>query len=441
MNEVKPKILVVDDEPNNHRVYERTLEPLNLQFVKAMSGQEALVFAFKYDFFLILMDVQMPCMDGFETASLLLDHPKTCHIPIIFITAFARDETYEFQGYANGAVDYLVKPINEEIVKSKVSIFLELYQERQELNRVCEIRAKAEEELRVHKDQLEVLVQQRTAALQNSINELTEAQAQLIRSEKMASLGRLVAGIAHELNTPIGICVTSASFLQGKMDALSKVFAEGGMRKKDLANFIDEGPQSTQIILSNLGRACELIDSFKLVAGDVSNDKVRPFKLHVCINRVLRSLAPQTARGEHKVSLEGDRELTIESYPGAISQIITNLVMNSIIHAFDDVVHGHIVIKAVCEKDRVKLTYSDNGKGMGDESTRLIFEPFFTTRRGNGGKGGSGGTGLGMYIVYNLVTQTLHGDIMCTSEVGKGTEFVITFDLKTTQPQQLLVGE
>ena len=111
------KILIVDDEPNNHRVYERTLESLNLEFVKVLSGQQALSVAHRHDFFLILMDVQMPEMDGFETASLLLDHPKTSHIPIIFITAFDRDESFEFKGYASGAVDYLVKPINDDILK------------------------------------------------------------------------------------------------------------------------------------------------------------------------------------------------------------------------------------------------------------------------------------------------------------------------------------
>lgn len=143
MVSTNPKILIVDDEPNNLRVYERTLASLDINIVKANSGQEALAVAHKFDFALILMDVQMPCMDGFETASLILDHPKTCHIPIIFITAFARDETFEFKGYATGAVDYLVKPINEDVVRSKVSIFLELHKEKQLLNQACKVREKA----------------------------------------------------------------------------------------------------------------------------------------------------------------------------------------------------------------------------------------------------------------------------------------------------------
>lgn len=133
MQENKPKILVVDDNSNNHRAYERILEPLNLKIEKAMSGQKALEVAYLHDFFLILMDVQMPEMDGFETASLILEHPKTKHIPVIFITANAKDDIFEFKGYKSGAVDYLTKPINEDILRSKIKIFLELFRQKKQL--------------------------------------------------------------------------------------------------------------------------------------------------------------------------------------------------------------------------------------------------------------------------------------------------------------------
>ena len=133
MTETKPKILIVDDEPNNHRVYERILEPLNLDIVKALSGQKALEVAHRQDYFLILMDVQMPNMDGFETASIIHDHPKTSHIPIIFITARQKDEIFETKGYQTGAVDYLIKPVNDDILKSKVAVFLQLYEYQQQL--------------------------------------------------------------------------------------------------------------------------------------------------------------------------------------------------------------------------------------------------------------------------------------------------------------------
>jgi two-component sensor histidine kinase len=133
VQESSPKILVVDDNTNNHRAYERILEPLNLDIKKALSGQKALEVAYLHDFFLILMDVQMPEMDGFETASLILEHPKTKHIPIIFITANAKDDIFEFKGYKSGAVDYLTKPINEDILQSKIKVFLDLYKQKKQL--------------------------------------------------------------------------------------------------------------------------------------------------------------------------------------------------------------------------------------------------------------------------------------------------------------------
>jgi len=210
MSIVRPKILIVDDEPNNHRVLERILEPLNLECIKVMSGQQALGVAHRHDFFLILMDVQMPEMDGFETASLIFEHPKTSHIPVIFLTAFARDETFEFKGYASGAVDYLIKPINDDILKSKVDVFLTLYRDRVALDEALKARTIAEQELNLHKDHLEELVAARTLELQASVEHQIQIQRQLIESEKMASLGRLVAGISHELNTPIGVSLTAS---------------------------------------------------------------------------------------------------------------------------------------------------------------------------------------------------------------------------------------
>jgi len=421
-----PKILIVDDEPSNHRVYERTLESLNLEFVHVLSGPQALAMAHKHTFFLILMDVQMPGMDGFETATLILDHPKTNHIPIIFITAYARDEVFEFKGYASGAVDYLVKPINDEIVLGKVKVFLDLHKDKNNLNKECQFRKKIEKELRVDKSQLEDIVSKRSVELQNSIQNLVQAQTQLVESEKMASLGRLVAGVAHELNTPIGVCITASSFLHESMDTLIAAYKNGQMKKTDLNNFISKAPQSTDIILSNLNRASDLITNFKLVAVDISSDMVRQFNLHEYISKVVHSLHPETRQGNHAITIEGHHALMVETYPGTISQIITNLVMNSLIHGFNEEKSGNITIKLSCFEDRIGLNYSDNGSGMNEEVKSKIFEPFYTTRRG------SGGSGLGMFILHNLVTQTLSGEISCQSKQGEGTHFNISFPKKMT---------
>ena len=417
------KILVVDDEPNNLRVYERTLTPLKIEIVKALSGQEALAVAHKHDFALILMDVQMPCMDGFETASLILEHPKTCHIPIIFITAFARDEVFEFKGYASGAVDYLVKPINEDIVRNKVSVFLALHKEKLELDQACKVRAMAEAELKIHKEHLEELVTERTQELQHSIENLITTQNQLVESEKMASLGRLVAGIAHELNTPIGISITGASFLHEKILQLKKRFDQGEIRRKDLIDFIEYAPQSTEIILTNLDRAAEQITNFKLVAVDQTSERKRHINLISYIKKVVKSLSPAIKAAHHTVEVVGDNVVELNTIPGDISQIITNLVMNSIAHAYQKNEQGNMLITVEQIKNTVSLNYSDDGQGMDKSTSKMIFEPFFTTKRG------SGGSGLGMYIVYNLVNQSLSGKISCVSKLKQGTQFLMEFPL------------
>ena len=420
MQEFNPKILIVDDEPNNHRVYERTLESLNLTFVRALSGQQALAIAHRHDFFLILMDVQMPGMDGFEAASLLLDHPKTCHIPVIFITAFARDETFEFKGYSSGAVDYLVKPINEEIVRSKVSVFLELYKEKMRLNHACIVRKKAEEELRFHKDKLEIIVRERTEELQSTLNNLLGAQDQLVESEKMASLGRLVAGVAHELNTPIGICITASSYLKDENADVNQAINSQHLTKKKLDKYLVSTDQSLGIILANLERASELISNFKLVAVDVSSEEMREFNLLDYIKRTILSLKPEIRRTCVEVIVSGDESIVVHSNPGAWSQIITNLILNSLNHGYKNKQPGKIFIDLSLQAESIDFSYKDEGSGMDPQVAAMIFEPFFTTKRG------SGGSGLGMYIVYNLVTQTLGGEIRCHSDLGKGCSFQIS---------------
>ena len=268
------------------------------------------------------------------------------------------------------------------------------------------------------------LVSQYVTARKQHAEELLHKDEALLRAEKMAALGRLVAGVAHELNTPIGVCVTAASFLQEKANALVQGYSGGSLRKQDFDEFIEVVPISTDIIASNLDRAAELISSFKLVAVDVSSDIKRKFNLHAYITKVVQSLYPETKRFNHKICIQGDSELIVETYPGSISQIITNLVMNSIIHAFADQESGCICIDIVSNKNKVGLIYSDNGKGLTAESAKMIFEPFYTTI------GGAGGSGLGMSIVYNLVTETLKGTVDCTSEPGNGITIEILIPIK-----------
>lgn len=252
---------------------------------------------------------------------------------------------------------------------------------------------------------------------------LKETQNQLVESEKMAALGRLVAGVAHELNTPIGICITALSYLQDKTADFNDAFISGALKKRDFSEFVGVSTQSTEILSANLARASELVRNFKLVAVDISHDMVRSFNLSAYLGKVLQSLYPEIKRAQHQIDITGDTTLKVKTCPGTLSQILTNLVMNSLIHAYDRGHQGHITIDICTQNEQVLLVYQDNGKGMCEQTRAMIFEPFFTTRRGDGG------SGLGMHIVYNLVTQTLEGSVTCASTVGEGTTFRIVFPL------------
>jgi signal transduction histidine kinase/purine-cytosine permease-like protein len=265
----------------------------------------------------------------------------------------------------------------------------------------------------------EAQLQEKAQQLEQTLQNLKQAEAQLIQTEKMAALGGLVAGIAHEINTPIGIGVTAASLLLEKTTAFSELFENGIMKRSELGNFLDVAQQSAQMTFTNLNRAAELIQSFKRVAVDQSSESRRVFNLADYLDEVLLQLSPKLQATSHRVKVKGDRTLTLNSYPGAFSQIVTNLVMNSLLHAYDSEVSGHIVLSFSQPQNVLRFEYADDGCGIPPEHLGKIFEPFFTTKRGQGG------SGLGLHIVYNLVTQKLGGTIHCQSQPGAGINFVI----------------
>jgi len=268
---------------------------------------------------------------------------------------------------------------------------------------------------------LEQRVKERTAELEQSIKNLTNTQEQLIQTEKMASLGRLVAGVAHEINTPIGIAITASSFLQDTTDEFSKLYESNSISKQVLVNHTNATVDSTRLIRSNLQRAANLIQGFKEVAVDQSNEEIREFELKHYFHEILASLQPQIKQCQCKIELNCPDDLTIKTSPGAIAQIITNLVMNAIIHGFENDKQGLIVINVEQQGKHIHLQFKDSGCGISEENLTNIFEPFFTTKRGKGG------SGLGMHIVYNLVNQSLQGSIECSSTLGEGTSFIIRF--------------
>ena len=264
-----------------------------------------------------------------------------------------------------------------------------------------------------------------------ALEQLGRTQSQLVQSERLASLGALVAGISHEINTPVGIGVTAASALRDRALVLKKAFDAGDLAKSDLERFIKVADESSRIILGNLERASGLIHSFKQIGVDQASGKRRQFDLREYLDEVLMSLKPQITRAADEVEVECPAGLMVDSYPGAIAQVLTNFVTNSLLHGFEGRKGGHIRITAQPEFDfsHVLLRYSDDGCGIPPENLRRVFEPFFTTRRG------AGGSGLGLHIVHNVVTETLGGTVSVTSEPGKGTEFVVRFPLKAPARQ------
>lgn len=263
------------------------------------------------------------------------------------------------------------------------------------------------------------LAREHASKLQRSLQQLEATQAQLIHSERLASLGGLVAGISHEVNTPLGISVTASSHIQGKAEALRREMAAGTLKKSGLLDFLDEHAETMGILSANLQRAAELVRSFKQVAVDQTSEQLREFEVGEFLGDVLRSLQPELKHRPITTELECDTPQLIHSYPGALSQIVTNLVVNSLHHAFAAGEAGQIKLSVQFSDSEMLLLYSDNGSGIPEADLGKIFDPFFTTKRGQGG------SGLGLHIIYNIVTGQLGGGIECESQLGRGTLFSI----------------
>jgi len=255
--------------------------------------------------------------------------------------------------------------------------------------------------------------------LTQAIFDLQEMQAYLVESAKMASLGNLVAGIAHEVNTPVGVGLTAASHLQELTQEFEDLCAHGAPRRQDLADYLKELREASTMILKNLERAGKLIQSFKQVAADQSSEIGRVFNIKKYLEEIILSMHPQLKKHNHKITLDCDENLIINGFPGAFSQIITNLIMNATIHAYNVDECGSIHISAKRENKTLLLLFTDKGKGMNGDQLSKIFDPFYTTKRAHGG------TGLGLYLVYNIVTQQFKGTIHCESQPQYGTTFEI----------------
>jgi PAS domain S-box-containing protein len=357
-----------------------------------------------------------------------LDDSVDAHDPKLFLKSVVRDQAAHsadasfarFDG-SRIPVEYWAHPLRrDKHTLGAVVTFID----------ISERKAAQDEILHLNRD-LERRVEERTGelkavneTLQASLKQLQKTQSQLIQAEKMAALGGLVAGVAHEINTPVGAAVTASSHLEMSVETYRQRYASNQLQRADFEAFLHIVRDGSRIILANLTRAADLIRSFKQVAVDQSSDHRREVRLKEYLDEIILSLRPSLKKTSHSILVNCPADLTLQTHPGALAQIVTNLVMNSLTHAFEGRAgEGSMRIDAQKQDGSLVLRYSDDGKGIEPEYMAKIFEPFFTTKRGHGG------SGLGMSIIYNLVTQKLRGQVACTSEPGKGFQCEIALPI------------
>jgi signal transduction histidine kinase len=260
---------------------------------------------------------------------------------------------------------------------------------------------------------------QAAQATARALDELRRAQESLLQAERLASLGGLVAGVAHEINTPVGIALTSASVLMEATEKVHEAVAAGNIKKSDIMRYLETASESTRLIMNNAYRAAHLIHSFKQIAVDQVSEARRRFELRDYIGEVVSSLQPKLKKTHITVSIACPPDLMLDSYPGALAQVLTNLTLNCVEHAFEPEEEGRITIGVARQGDWIEMQVGDNGKGIAPDMIDKVFDPFVTTRRGQGG------TGLGLNIVFNLLAKQFGGTITVASVLGQGACFTL----------------
>jgi signal transduction histidine kinase len=421
-------ILIVDDRPENLLSLEGLLADQGYELVKASSGNEALRLSLKQDFALVLLDVQMPDMDGFETAELMRANPKTKHIPIIFVTAGMKDFHFQFKGYDSGAVDYLAKPIEPLFLQSKVRIFAELYRQRREIelhnNNLEDLVIQRTEELRQSAEDLKASNQQ----LQLEIAEQKRMEDQIRQTQKMDVIGQLAGGIAHDFNNMLTAIMGSAELM---------------------ARHIKDN-SAAMTLLDNIQKAASRSSELtgQLLAFSRKGQKnVVHVRIDTTIHEVI-SLLERTI--DKKITLE-TRLIAKNACVTGDPTLLQNALLNLGINARDAMPEGGIITFTTtnvvldsnyCEASPfditpgqyIEISVSDNGSGMTKEVIQHIFEPFFTTKEV--GKG----TGLGLAVVYGTITDH-HGCITIYSEPGIGTVFKIYLPVSHEKKVEVATSE
>lgn len=327
----------------------------------------------------------------------------------------SKDYSFRLNVMPYKEMDILVKNINNLLSRTERHITQLGLAEQQSLKLNLELEDKVNKRTEALKDSNQELL--------STLEKLHQFQGQLVESEKMASLGDMVAGVAHEVNTPIGLGVTASSLLSDRIDEIKICFDQKTLKSSQLKRFLADGQENISIIYRNLQRAAELISSFKKVAVDQSSEDFRAFNFNDLLNEIMMTLAPQIKSTPYVINFNCPEDLIVVSKPGPINQIFINLILNSIIHGFDKREHGTIDVTVMKLGEQLNISFKDDGIGIDTSIKDKIFEPFATTKRGEGG------SGLGLHLVYNLVTQALGGSIRLDSEPEKGAQFEINFPI------------
>ncbi|MBA5608845.1 hybrid sensor histidine kinase/response regulator [Duganella sp. FT3S] len=394
-----PTILIVDDSLSYLGALLDRLERHGFLVVLAQTAAEGLMRAEFAEPDLILLDVVMPGIDGFEACRRLKAGKATKDIPVIFMTGVT-DPKQKVTGFDVGGVDYITKPFQIEEVLARINTHLALRKANREL--------------------------------QDMIATLAKAREDLIRNEKLAGLGAMVAGIAHELNTPIGNSLMAASTFENQTGDIVHGLAEDGSVKRSVfERYIENARLTVDILSRNLHRAADIVTNFKQVAVDQTSSQRRSFLLSEVVAGNILTLQPTIKRTPFVIRQDIPESLMMDSFPGPLGQVVNNLINNAILHGYDGYCDGVINVSArLSSFGWVTLVVEDQGVGIKPADLHRIFDPFFTTKMG------IGGSGLGLNIVHNIVTEILGGTIEVNSEVGRGTKFTLKLPMlaPTKQP-------
>lgn len=388
-------VLIVDDAPENLLMLKFILKEDNYNLSTASNGDETFRIIEENKPELILLDIMLPDIDGYEICSRIKADEYLRDITIIFVTALT-SESDKVRGFQLGAVDYITKPFFHEEIQMRVRTHLRL---------------------KKYADHMNELVENKTKEVHEIVDKMSEYK-------KMATMAGLLAGIFHDIETPLGITLTSITHLEDKKTDLDNMINSNSAKLDNYKELYNTVEKVLNIVPSNIRRTHDIIKSFKEVTVDQASNDKRVFNVREYIDDIILSLHPRLKKYNHKIKVECPKSLVIDSNPGAFAQIITNFIMNSIIHGFKDRVSGNILISVSIHNENLRIEYSDNGVGIPKNVQDKVFDIYFTTKKNEGG------SGLGLNIIKNLVVQNLSGNIELKSSTGNGTQFTISYPVK-----------